>query len=68
LTPLFELLKGLGVFRLCLRTYLRKTKEPGGPKRPDPIDGLGRVGKIQKFLEDLDQLLGSDLPGILLVL
>ena len=26
------------------------------------------VGKIQEFLEDLDQLLGSDLPGILLVL
>ena len=34
---------------------------------PDPIDGLGRVGKIQEFLEDLNQLLGSDLPGILLV-
>ena len=26
------------------------------------------VGKIQEFLEDLDQLLGSDLPCILLVL
>ena len=45
-----------------------KPKNQEDAKRPDPIDGLGRVGKIQEFLEDLDQLLGSNLPGILLVL
>ena len=45
-----------------------KPKNQEDAKRPDPIDGLGRVGKIQEFLEDLDQLLLSDLPGLLLVL
>ena len=42
-----------------------KPKNQEDAKRPD---GLGMVGKIQEFLEDLDQLLVSNLPGIPLVL
>ena len=55
---IFKSLTGT-IYSMTIKGQTRRTK------RPDPIDGLGRVGQIQ---EDLDPLLGSDLAGILVVL